>query len=99
MGTHAKLKRYRDFLEGISYLDGLTGISNRRKFNEYLDSTWNFAEREPLPISMILVDIDHFKQFNDNYGHQAGDACLIQIAQAIWVSLTKTPKCQLAIKL
>lgn len=83
VGMHAELKRYRDFLEGISYLDVLTDISNRRKFNEYLDSTWNFAEREPLPISMILMDIDHFKQFNDNYGHQGGDACLIQIAQAL----------------
>jgi diguanylate cyclase (GGDEF)-like protein len=83
VNMHAELKRYRDYLEGISFLDGLTGISNRRKFNEYLDSTWYFAEREHIPVSMILVDIDHFKQFNDNYGHQAGDACLIQIAQVL----------------
>lgn len=81
--THAELKRYRDYLEGISYLDGLTGIANRRSFNDYLDSTWSFAEREPSPISMIMMDIDHFKQFNDNYGHQAGDVCLVQIAQAL----------------
>jgi len=81
--THAELKRYRDYLESISYLDGLTGIANRRSFNDYLNSTWNFAEREPSPISMILMDIDHFKQFNDNYGHQPGDACLVLIAQAL----------------
>jgi len=81
--THAELKRYRDYLEGISYLDALTGIANRRSFNDYLDSTWNFSEREPSPISMILMDIDHFKQFNDNYGHQAGDECLVQIARAL----------------
>jgi diguanylate cyclase (GGDEF)-like protein len=83
VGTHAELKRHRDFLESISYLDGLTSIANRRKFNEYLDLTWSFAERDLLPISMILMDIDHFKQFNDNYGHQEGDACLVQIAQAL----------------
>jgi diguanylate cyclase (GGDEF)-like protein len=83
VNMHAELKRYRDYLEEISFLDGLTSISNRRKFNGYLDSTWNFAEREHIPISMILMDIDHFKQFNDNYGHQEGDACLIQIAQVL----------------
>lgn len=83
VNTHAELKRYHEYLEGISYLDGLTGIPNRRRFNEYLDLTWNFAERESLPISIILMDIDHFKQFNDNYGHQEGDACLIQISQAL----------------
>ncbi len=83
VGTHAELKRHRDFLESISYLDGLTGIANRRKFNEFLDLTWNLAQRELMPISMIMMDIDHFKQYNDNYGHQEGDACLIQIAQAL----------------
>jgi len=83
VGMHAELKRYRDYLEDISYLDGLTGISNRRKFDEYLDSTWNMAIRVTMPVSMILMDIDLFKQFNDNYGHQQGDICLIQIAQAL----------------
>ncbi len=83
VNTHAELKRYRDYLEGISYLDGLTGISNRRKFNEHLDLIWGFAIRESAPVSMILMDIDHFKHFNDSYGHQDGDACLVQIAQAL----------------
>lgn len=83
VNTHAELKRHRDYLESISYLDGLTGIANRRKFNDYLDLTWSFAVRESIPISMILMDIDNFKLFNDNYGHQDGDACLIQIAQAL----------------
>lgn len=87
VGTHAELKRHRDFLEGISYLDGLTGISNRRKFNEFLELTWNFAEHESVPVSMILMDIDFFKLFNDHYGHQAGDDCLIQIAGALSESL------------
>ncbi len=83
VGMHAELKRHRDYLENISYLDDLTGIANRRKFNEYLDYAWNFADREKLPISMILVDIDHFKQYNDHYGHLQGDACLVRIAQAL----------------
>ena len=83
VNTHAELKRYHDYLEGISYLDGLTGIANRRKFDEYLDITWNFAMREATPISMVLMDIDYFKLFNDHYGHQEGDDCLIQIAQTL----------------
>jgi diguanylate cyclase (GGDEF)-like protein len=89
VNTHAELKRYHDYLEDISYLDGLTGIANRRKFNEYLDSTWNFGERVHLPISMILMDIDHFKQYNDNYGHIEGDACLIQIAHALFEAVVR----------
>jgi diguanylate cyclase (GGDEF)-like protein len=83
VNTHAELKRYHDYLEGISYLDGLTGIANRRKFDEYLDITWNFAMREATPISIVLMDIDYFKLFNDHYGHQEGDDCLIQIAQTL----------------
>ncbi len=83
VGMHAELKRYRDYLENISYLDGLTGIFNRRKFDEYLGSTWNLAVRIFMPVSMILMDIDFFKQYNDLYGHQEGDNCLVQIAQAL----------------
>jgi len=91
VNTHAELKRYHDYLEDISYLDGLTGIANRRKFDEYLELNWNFAIRESTPISMILMDIDYFKLFNDHYGHQQGDNCLIQIAQMLeGVAIRKT---------
>lgn len=83
VSMHLELKRYRDHLEDISYLDGLTGISNRRKFDEYLDSTWNLAVRVSMPISILMMDIDFFKQYNDNYGHQGGDDCLIKIAQVL----------------
>jgi len=83
VGMHAELKRYRDYLENISYLDGLTGIFNRRKFDEYLESTWNLAVRISMPVSMIIMDIDFFKQYNDLYGHQEGDNCLVKIAQAL----------------
>jgi diguanylate cyclase (GGDEF)-like protein len=83
VGMHIELKQYRDYLENMSYLDGLTGISNRRKFNETLEATWNLAIRASMPISIIMMDIDQFKQYNDNYGHQQGDTCLIQIAHAL----------------
>jgi diguanylate cyclase (GGDEF)-like protein len=83
VGMHAELKRHRDYLESISLHDDLTGIGNRRKFNEFLDYSWVFAEREKLPISMIMVDIDFFKQYNDHHGHLQGDACLVRIAKAL----------------
>jgi diguanylate cyclase (GGDEF)-like protein len=83
VSMHLELKQYRDHLENISYLDGLTGISNRRKFDEYLYSTWNLAVRVSMPVSIVMMDIDYFKQYNDKYGHQGGDDCLIKIAQAL----------------
>jgi len=83
VGMHAELKRHRDYLESLSYLDALTGIANRRKFNEFLDYTWSFAERERMPISMIMADIDHFKKYNDHFGHQQGDVCLFRIGQTL----------------
>lgn len=83
INTHAELKRYREYLESISYLDGLTGIPNRRKFDEQFELMWNIAKRDHIPISIIMIDIDHFKLYNDYYGHQAGDECLVQVAQGL----------------
>ena len=83
VSMHVELKQHRDYLENISYLDCLTGIPNRRKFDEHLEFTWNLAIRISMPVSMVLMDIDLFKQYNDNYGHQGGDTCLTQIAQAL----------------
>lgn len=87
--THAELKRHRDFLKNLSFCDGLTNIANRRRFDEYLTTSWDFACRESSPLSLILVDIDHFKLFNDTLGHQAGDECLRQVAQALQASLKR----------
>ncbi|NOY62013.1 MAG: diguanylate cyclase [Gammaproteobacteria bacterium] len=67
----------------LSSQDGLTGIGNRRRFDEFLESEWRRAIRESSPLSLILIDIDHFKPFNDNYGHQSGDECLQRVAQAL----------------
>lgn len=74
-------------MQEISLVDGLTGIPNHRKFDEYLDFCWNQMLREQSPISIIMCDINYLKQFNDTYGHQAGDRCLQEIAQAIQASL------------
>jgi diguanylate cyclase (GGDEF)-like protein len=63
--------------------DGLTGIYNRRVFDEHLDKVWQQAGRERVSTALLLVDIDHFKSYNDYYGHQAGDECLKHVARAL----------------
>jgi len=75
-----QLKRQQDFLSQMSFIDGLTQISNRRAFDNYLDREWKRAIRKKSSISMLLMDIDYFKNYNDNYGHIAGDDCLKKIA-------------------
>jgi diguanylate cyclase (GGDEF)-like protein len=64
-------------------MDGLTGIANRRCFNDRLGIEWARSLRTQTPISLILADIDHFKPYNDFYGHPAGDSCLVQVARAL----------------
>ncbi len=70
-------------LHQLSMLDGLTGISNRRHFDEQLEASIENAKRNNTPITLILLDIDYFKYFNDNYGHQLGDECLKQVASLL----------------
>ena len=70
-------------LRRLSHYDGLTGIANRRTFDECLEKEWRRAIRDKTRLSLIMVDIDSFKAFNDNYGHQAGDACLCRIAESM----------------
>jgi diguanylate cyclase (GGDEF)-like protein len=67
----------------MSYVDGLTSVPNRRRFDECLESEWKRALRTGSPLALIILDLDYFKQFNDHYGHGAGDECLIQVAQAL----------------
>ena len=76
-------------LETLSFLDGLTGIANRRMFDTTLELEWNHAKRDKKPLSLILIDIDFFKQYNDNYGHVQGDKCLKLIAQIISSTLKR----------
>jgi diguanylate cyclase (GGDEF)-like protein/PAS domain S-box-containing protein len=70
-------------LELLSSIDSLTKVANRRKFDEYIQNEWRRLAREQAPLSLILCDIDHFKLYNDTYGHQAGDYCLQMVAKAI----------------
>jgi len=83
VGVHLRLKRQNDLLESLASMDALTGIPNRRAFDQARQDEWNRSKREGLPISFVMIDIDQFKQFNDNYGHGAGDECLARIARAI----------------
>lgn len=67
----------------LALTDALTGIANRRSFDERLQSEWQRARRDEAPVSVLMMDLDYFKNFNDTHGHQAGDACLYQIALAL----------------
>ncbi|MYM26465.1 diguanylate cyclase [Duganella sp. FT135W] len=77
------IKRQADLMRELSMTDGLTGVANRRNFNDTVDAEWRRCARAGLPLSVIMIDIDHFKLYNDHYGHQAGDACLQQISAAM----------------
>jgi len=81
--NHLELKRYRDFLENLSLTDGLMGIANRRRLDEAIDSEWRRSKRNQTLLSLVLMDIDHFKGYNDRYGHLAGDDCLRYLARTL----------------
>lgn len=76
-------------LQGWSRSDVLTGVPNRRHFHEHLAQVWERARHDRTPVSVLMLDVDHFKAFNDRYGHPAGDACLRQLAQAMSSHLRK----------
>ena len=67
----------------LSKIDGLTGIGNRRAFDEFIDLEWHHCMRNRFPLSLMLIDIDDFKPINDKFGHQSGDDCLKSIAQVL----------------
>ncbi len=79
----AELQKMRDELEELSLTDTLTGLANRRRFNDVLDTECHRLRRINAPISVIMIDVDSFKAFNDTYGHLAGDECLKLIADVI----------------
>ncbi|TCM18790.1 PAS domain S-box-containing protein/diguanylate cyclase (GGDEF)-like protein [Novosphingobium sp. PhB165] len=81
--TEQELVDMHKRLETLSFEDALTGVSNRRMFDLHLDTEWKAACRAGQPLSLVLLDLDHFKQFNDNYGHVAGDECLVEVAEAL----------------
>ncbi len=87
--THLTLKFQADLLRQLVFLDGLTGVYNRRHFDQQLAKEWARATRNDSALSLILVDVDYFKHFNDLYGHQSGDDCLKSIALALKTTLRR----------
>ncbi len=78
-----QLEQANEKLENLALQDGLTGLANRRRFNETLIREWKRCHRENVPISLLMLDLDSFKQYNDTYGHQAGDACLKAVGSVL----------------
>ncbi len=78
-----QLQEANQMLLRLSCLDGLTGITNRRQFDDFLDQEWRRALRDSTPLSLIMFDIDRFKTYNDSKGHTSGDECLRQVSAAI----------------
>ncbi|WCE30199.1 diguanylate cyclase domain-containing protein [Vibrio sp. SCSIO 43137] len=91
--TEQKLEEANQELARLSFVDGLTQVANRRRFDEQLDFVWNLHRREQNPLTVILCDIDFFKEFNDNYGHLKGDQALVDVANAFKATLTRTSDC------
>jgi diguanylate cyclase (GGDEF)-like protein len=87
--TQLTLKFQSDLLRKLVFLDGLSGVYNRRYFDLHLGFEWARSTRSSFPLSAIMIDVDHFKLFNDRYGHQSGDDCLRQIAVALKVCLKR----------
>lgn len=81
--TQLTVKRQSDALRELTLTDGLTGVANRRAFDEVLEAEWRRCARAHVPMALIMVDLDHFKHFNDAYGHQEGDACLQRASAAM----------------
>ena len=81
--THLTLKAQSDLLRSMAFIDGLTGVANRRRFDEALETEWRHCRRHGIPLALFLIDIDHFKKYNDTYGHLDGDNCLKIVATAL----------------
>jgi diguanylate cyclase (GGDEF)-like protein len=78
-----RLERANRLLEQLSLTDGLTGVANRRHFDQVLRAEWTRAARDGTSLALALIDIDHFKRYNDTYGHQEGDRCLQRVGAAL----------------
>jgi diguanylate cyclase (GGDEF)-like protein len=81
--TQVDLKKKTDLLARLAQLDGLTGLANRRRFDQVVEQEWQRGVRAGSWLSLILLDIDHFKSYNDHYGHPTGDTCLKQVAACL----------------
>jgi diguanylate cyclase (GGDEF)-like protein len=81
--TQLRVKHMADELRRTATTDGLTGVANRRQFDVSLESEWRRAQRSGEPVSLLMIDVDHFKLYNDLYGHPQGDTCLCRVTQAL----------------
>lgn len=86
-------KRAQEELERLATRDGLTSVANRRSFDETLNTEWRRASRESRALSLLMIDVDYFKPYNDTYGHQSGDDCLRQIAAAMTGVVKRASDC------
>jgi diguanylate cyclase (GGDEF)-like protein/PAS domain S-box-containing protein len=87
--TEQQLIGLQKELEELSFRDGLTGVANRRRFDAIIEIEWSNARRNRQPLSLIMLDIDYFKQYNDHYGHLEGDACLKRVARVLSTAATR----------
>ncbi len=87
VNTHIALKLQRDLLKQLVFTDTLTGLANRRSFDESLAREWRHCQRYGTSLAVLMIDIDCFKQYNDTYGHQQGDICLASVAACLQAGL------------
>lgn len=87
--TEQQLVLLQKELEELSFKDGLTGIANRRRFDALVEIEWSNARRNRQPLSLVMLDIDYFKQYNDRYGHLEGDNCLKRVARVLGSAATR----------
>lgn len=83
------IQQQKEKLRSVALMDGLTGIANRRKFDEELRADWMQCARAQQPLSLLIIDVDFFKKYNDRFGHQMGDTCLLNVAQTVKNSLSR----------
>ena len=88
--TQLTIKRLTDQLRSMAFVDGLTGIANRRRLDETLELEWRACQRAGAPLALAMIDIDHFKCLNDTYGHRAGDVCLVTVASTLKAGLGRS---------
>lgn len=87
--TEQQLVSLQKEMEELSFRDGLTGVANRRRFDAVIEIEWSNARRNRQPLSLLMIDIDYFKQYNDRYGHLEGDACLKRVARVLGSAATR----------
>jgi len=87
--TEQQLISLQKEMEELSFRDGLTGVANRRRFDAIIELEWSNARRNRQPLSLLMMDIDYFKQYNDRYGHLEGDACLKRVARILNSAATR----------